>query len=347
MIRKEKNLPNNPTQVRMDLLTLHNMIRKATYEDVPALMEIFRKAREIMRASGNMNQWNDGYPSEEIVRKDIDDGVCYVLCNSHPEPLTCHPEQSEGSPYASGTIKATMAFIPGPDPTYAKIEGGQWIDDSPYHVIHRIAAAEPGHNAAEKLLEWAFTLTESIRIDTHKDNIIMKHILDKQGFTHCGTIYLANGDPREAYQMSKKVDRYSALHSLAMTYLEGEDDLIAEMANLSALLHHGMKFWWTGFYRVVGEQLVLGPFQGPPACTRIAYGKGVCGSAWKRGETIVVPDVEEFPGHIACSSESRSEIVVPVWRDGQIVAVLDIDSEKPGTFTETDRGWLEKIVDLI
>ena len=160
-------------------------------------------------------------------------------------------------------------------------------------------------------------------------------------------IYLANGDPREAYQMNIKVNKYKALYNLAKCYFEGEDDLIANMANLCAMIHREFGFWWTGFYRVVGEQLVLGPFQGPTACTKIAYGKGVCGTAWKRGETIVVPDVEEFPGHIACSSESRSEIVVPVWRDGRIVAVLDIDSEKLGTFTETDRYWLEKIVDYI
>ena len=123
--------------------------------------------------------------------------------------------------------------------------------------------------------------------------------------------------------------------------------MIANMANVSALIHREFGFWWTGFYRVCDGELVLGPFQGPVACTHIPYGKGVCGSAWKRGETIIVPDVEEFPGHIACSSESRSEIVVPVWRDSRIVAVLDIDSEKLGTFTETDKFWLKKIVNLL
>lgn len=295
-------------------------------------MELFQAARGIMRASGNMNQWNDGYPSEEIVRKDIAQGVCYVLCEE--------------------SIQATMAFIPGPDPTYAKIYDGEWIDEAPYYVIHRIAVAEPGHNAAARLLEWGFMHTDSIRIDTHKGNVIMQHILDKEGFTHCGTIYLMNGDPREGYQKSLKVNKYRELHNLAVCYFEGENDLIANMANMSAMIHQAFKFWWTGFYRVCrkadgGEELVLGPFQGPTACTRIAYGRGVCGSAWKRGDTIVVPDVEEFPGHIACSSESRSEIVVPVWRDGRIVAVLDIDSEKLGTFTETDKFWLEKIVSLL
>ena len=314
------------------------MVRKATYEDVPELMEVFGKAREIMRASGNMQQWSDGYPSEEIIRKDIEEGVCYVHCDRKLNEETGKREER---------IIATMAFIPGPDPTYAKIHNGQWIDESPYYVIHRIAAAEPGHNVAFMLLDWAFLQTGNIRIDTHKDNVIMQHILDKQGFTHCGTIYLANGDPREAYQMSLKANKYKALYNLAKCYFEGEDDLIANMANLCAMIHEGFRFWWTGFYRVVGDELVLGPFQGPTACTKIAYGKGVCGTAWKRGETIVVPDVEEFPGHIACSSESRSEIVVPVRRDGRIVAVLDIDSEKLGTFTETDRYWLEKIVDCI
>ena len=314
------------------------MVRKATYEDVPELMEVFGKAREIMRASGNMHQWSDGYPSEEIVRKDIEEGVCYVHCDRKLNEETGKREER---------IIATMAFIPGPDPTYAKIHNGQWIDESPYYVIHRIAAAEPGHNVAFMLLDWAFLQTGNIRIDTHKDNVIMQHILDKQGFTHCGMICLANGDPREAYQMSLKANKYKALYNLAKCYFEGEDDLIANMANLCAMIHEGFKFWWTGFYRVIGDELVLGPFQGPTACTKIAYGKGVCGTAWKREETIVVPDVEEFPGHIACSSESRSEIVVPVWREGRIVAVLDIDSEKLGTFTETDRYWLEKIVDCI
>ena len=159
------------------------MIRKATYEDIPALMDIFENARGIMRASGNMNQWNDSYPSEEIIRKDISEGVCMVLCKER-------------------RIVATMAFIPGPDPTYAEIHNGEWADDSPYHVIHRIAVNEPGHGAAKILLDWGFTQARSIRIDTHKDNAIMHHILRKYGFRHCGVIFLANGDPREAYQLT-------------------------------------------------------------------------------------------------------------------------------------------------
>lgn len=129
--------------------------------------------------------------------------------------------------------------------------------------------------------------------------------------------------------------------------VEGDEDVISRMANAAAAIHRAFGFWWTGFYRVIGDQLVLGPFQGPVACTRIAYGRGVCGSAWKAGETIVVPDVEKFPGHIACSSESRSEIVVPVWKDNAMVAVLDIDSECLGTFDDTDRVMLERIAAII
>ena len=130
--------------------------------------------------------------------------------------------------------------------------------------------------------------------------------------------------------------------------LEGETDGIARMANVAAVLHGTFGFWWTGFYRVAGKELVLGPFQGPVACMRIPFGKGVCGTAWARNETIVVPDVEAFPGHIACSSASRSEIVVPVHGpDGTVTAVLDIDSDRLAAFDEVDRAALERMVKLL
>jgi GAF domain-containing protein len=119
------------------------------------------------------------------------------------------------------------------------------------------------------------------------------------------------------------------------------------MANIAAMIHQTFNFWWTGFYRVIGEELVLGPFQGPLACSRIAFGRGVCGTAWREQTTQIVPDVEQFPGHIACSSLSRSEIVVPVWDGNKIVAVLDIDSEQLATFDEMDQIWLERIVELL
>ena len=144
-----------------------------------------------------------------------------------------------------------------------------------------------------------------------------------------------------------KENRYDELYRQIRSILEEETDPVANMANTAALIHETFGFWWTGFYIVRDNQLVLGPFQGPVACTRIPFGKGVCGSAWKRQETIVVPDVEEFPGHIACSSLSRSEIVVPIFEGNDVKAVLDIDSKELSTFDETDRLWLEKIVRLL
>ena len=145
---------------------------------------------------------------------------------------------------------------------------------------------------------------------------------------------------------STKQERYEALLPQIEAVVQDESDLIANMANVAAMLHETFRFWWTGFYRVVGEELVLGPFQGPMACTRIRKGRGVCGTAWAKNETQVVPDVEKFPGHIACSSASRSEIVVPIRHEGNIVAVLDIDSAQLATFDETDRRYLEQLVQL-
>ena len=144
-----------------------------------------------------------------------------------------------------------------------------------------------------------------------------------------------------------KEEKYALLHKQIAAVTEGESDTIANMANVAAMIHHTFGFWWTGFYRVIDEQLVLGPFQGPLACSRIASGRGVCGTAWKEQRTQVVPDVEQFPGHIACSSASRSEIVIPLFKDGKVVAVLDIDSEHLSTFDDTDRLWLEKIVEML
>ena len=144
-----------------------------------------------------------------------------------------------------------------------------------------------------------------------------------------------------------KQERYDLLYKQVVTLVSGESDEIANMANVAAMIHYTFDNLWTGFYRVVDKELVLGPFQGPLACSRIAYGKGVCGTAWQRAESVVVEDVELFPGHIACSSLSRSEIVVPVVRDGRVVAVLDIDSSEVGTYDDVDREWLERIVALL
>lgn len=148
-----------------------------------------------------------------------------------------------------------------------------------------------------------------------------------------------------------KTEKYRLLTEQVKALVDGEFDAISIMANVSAAIHETMGFFWTGFYRVVDGELHLAPFQGPVACTRIAFGKGVCGTAWQRRESIVVPDVERFPGHIACSSLSRSEIVVPLLSadgDSSIVkAVLDIDSTQLATFDDTDRQWLEQICAVV
>ena len=145
-----------------------------------------------------------------------------------------------------------------------------------------------------------------------------------------------------------KAQKYQMLVSQIASLIEGEDDQIAIMSNVAAAIPQEMKFWWTGFYRVVGDELLLGPFQGPVACMHIPFGRGVCGTAWQRQQTVVVPDVDQFPGHIACSSQSRSEIVVPVFSpDGKVTAVLDIDSENLATFDDVDRQYLEQICQMI
>ena len=147
--------------------------------------------------------------------------------------------------------------------------------------------------------------------------------------------------------MTDKERHYQEVLAQVESLCADESDMIAKMANVSALLHSEFGFWWTGFYRVVADELLLGPFQGPLACVHIGYGRGVCGTAWKEERTVVVPDVERFPGHIACSSASRSEIVVPVWADGRVVAVLDIDSRHLATFDDVDARYLEQVCRLL
>lgn len=147
-------------------------------------------------------------------------------------------------------------------------------------------------------------------------------------------------------QGNNKQELYENLLPQIKSLVECENDEIANMANVSACLKDTFNFWWVGFYRVIGNELVLGPFQGPLACTRIRKGKGVCGTAWQEAKTQIVPDVDAFPGHIACSSLTRSEIVVPIIRNDEVVAVLDIDSEKPANFDEVDKENLEKLVAL-
>lgn len=147
-------------------------------------------------------------------------------------------------------------------------------------------------------------------------------------------------------------EQYESLLPQIKALLEGEPDIVANMANAVAALKEQFGWLWVGFYVVKKsegreEELVLGPFQGPVACTRIKKGKGVCGSSWEKAKTLIVPDVEKFPGHIACSSLSKSEIVVPVIRNNKVIAVLDVDSVEPDQFDETDRTYLEKLVDFL
>ncbi|WP_283150617.1 GAF domain-containing protein [Silvimonas soli] len=146
-------------------------------------------------------------------------------------------------------------------------------------------------------------------------------------------------------EAGSKAERYASLECQLVALLDGEHDEIARMANTAAALQQTFGWLWIGFYRVVGEQLVLGPFQGPIACTRIAFGKGVCGGAWARNETLVVPDVDAFPGHIACSSLSCSEVVVPLHdAAGKVTGVLDVDSTELATFDQEDGYWLERLM---
>jgi GAF domain-containing protein len=150
------------------------------------------------------------------------------------------------------------------------------------------------------------------------------------------------------YFAMEKEEKYKLLKQQIEALVAGEDDSVSVMANVSAAIHQEMGFFWTGFYIVKGEELHLGPFQGSVACMHIPFGRGVCGTAWQRAETIVVPDVEQFPGHIACSSLSRSEIVVPLFNASHdVVAVLDIDSRELNTFDDIDRDWLEQIVRVV
>ncbi|MHA4843189.1 GAF domain-containing protein [Flavitalea antarctica] len=144
-----------------------------------------------------------------------------------------------------------------------------------------------------------------------------------------------------------KEEQYESIVSQIRGLMEGEADLIANLANISAALREQFNWWWVGFYLVKGEELVLGPFQGPVACTRISKGRGVCGSSWAKAETLIIPDVEAFPGHIACSSFSRSEIVLPLIFNGEVKGVLDVDSEHYAHFDTTDQVYLEKILQLI
>lgn len=148
-------------------------------------------------------------------------------------------------------------------------------------------------------------------------------------------------------QSTDKKERYEVLLPQVRSLVEGETDIVANLSNVVAALRQSFGFFWVGFYIVRDNQLVLGPFQGPIACTRINFGRGVCGTTWKEGKTILVPNVDEFPGHIACSSDSKSEIVVPVFKNGSVAMVLDVDSDKLNDFDNTDLEYLQKLMKVV
>ena len=221
--------------------------------------------------------------------------------------------------------------------------GVYFSDDADLPVLEAAFAAESERIGADPVTELLPLQNFYSAEEYHQD------YLDKNPSGYC--------------HLSLKTFAYLRVFEKVRLYLADETDPVARMAEIAAIIHEGMKFFWTGFYRVTedkpdlgsgvntpyssehGRQLVLGPFQGPPACLRIGYGRGVCGTAWKENRTVVVPDVEQFPGHIACSSASRSEIVVPVRAsDGSVTAVLDIDSDRLCSFDAEDAKWLELIV---
>ena len=157
-------------------------IRTARIEDLPRLMDIYRQAREIMISCGDVNQWKPGHPSEEMILADITEGYCKAI-------------------ESDGTIVGAFAFIPGKDPTYELIEGGEWVDDAlPYVTIHRLASTKDSSGVAKACFDWCWSQSHNLRVDTHEDNVIMRHCIEKAGFRYCGVIHLLNGDPRLAYQ---------------------------------------------------------------------------------------------------------------------------------------------------
>ena len=161
---------------------MNRLIRKAVMGDVPVIMRLVEEARGIMRSCGNLNQWIGGYPSEETIIEDINNGHCYVC-------------EEEG-----GALVASFAFIPGPEPTYKQIYEGQWLDDRPYYVVHRLASTAASHGIFNDVMDYCMGVAGCLRIDTHRDNVIMRHVIERYGFIYCGIIYLLNGDERLAYQ---------------------------------------------------------------------------------------------------------------------------------------------------
>ena len=221
--------------------------------------------------------------------------------------------------------------------------GIYYADPADLPVIQYVMAEESKHYGLPLQVE-VLPLANFYRAeDYHQDYLVN----NPTGYCHLPIElfdYARNNSDTVTIQ---KTETYRLLLRQASALADGETDHIALMANFAALLHEALHFWWTGFYRVVGDELLLGPFQGPVACMHIGYGRGVCGTAWQQRRTLIVPDVEAFPGHIACSAASRSEIVVPVYDKEDVVAVLDIDSQHHATFDDCDSHYLEQLAALL
>ena len=214
-------------------------------------------------------------------------------------------------------------------------------DDLP--LIRHFISEEAGHYGLPLQVE-VLPLTNFYRAEDYHQDYLDNN---PDGYCHLPVELFEYARRNRDTVTIQKAEKYRLLLRQVESLAEGESDQIALMANTSALLHEAFGFWWTGFYRVVDGELLLGPFQGPLACMHIAYGKGVCGTAWQQQRTVVVPDVEAFPGHIACSADSRSEIVVPLFDKGTVTAVLDIDSRGYATFDDCDRHYLEQVVAVL
>ena len=172
---------------------MSRFIREAKPADIPEIMQVMEAAKKIMRSSGNMHQWGDGYPSEAVLLSDMEKHGGFVI------------EEGDGENHSTDRIVGYFAFLPSPEPTYSKIYNGEWLDEvKPYHVVHRIASYPDVHGIFSDIMDFCFSHDANIRIDTHKDNLIMQHNIEKHGFTYCGIIYLASGDERQAYQKMRK-----------------------------------------------------------------------------------------------------------------------------------------------
>ncbi len=295
------------------------------------------------------------------------DGVTFTevgFANGHTDNPTYKEVYTDTTGYAETVhlrydpLRVSLRFLlemyfKAIDPTSLNQQGedrgtryrtGIYYTDPADEPLVRYMMSEEAKHYGRPLQVEVLPLTNFYRAeDYHQDYLVN----NPDGYCHLPVELFAYARNNRDTGTVQKSDTYRLLLRQAEALADGETDRIALMSNFAALLHDALHFWWTGFYRVVGDELLLGPFQGPVACMHIGYGRGVCGTAWQQRTTLIVPDVEAFPGHIACSAASRSEIVVPVYDGDTVVAVLDIDSQHFATFDDCDRHYLEQLVALL